>query len=306
MQIRFDNSRFERCKVADEYFVGIEKALWIDEQHFPNSAPIRLLRMALTPGSYPVPAISEINIYIFFGTAGHANLDVGLGSQTCKIESGLMGVGPSATDCDYVIDAPTELLMLNMAAPWLRWAFEQRLPGFNGGDFGLVHEGAFHDTTIEAIVSRLWSEVAAGCAERMLLETGSLTIASLLLMRSGRDFRQAEPAARGGLSPFRLKRVEAVIGDRLSEDLSIAELADEAGLSHFHFTRAFKASTGETPHRYLVARRIARAQEMLVSTDLPVTEIALACGFASSQHFATAFRRSLNTTPSMYRAKMRS
>ena len=78
-----------------------------------------------------------------------------------------------------------------------------------------------------------------------------------------------------------------------------------AGLSVNHFARAFRQSTGLAPHAYLVQRRIERAERLLSRTDLPLSEIALAVGFADHSHFARHFRRLTGATPSVARWQQR-
>ncbi len=63
----------------------------------------------------------------------------------------------------------------------------------------------------------------------------------------------------------------------------------------------FRASTGSPPYRYVLGRRIERAKDLLADTSLSITDVALACGFSSSAHFATAFRQAQGATPSSYR-----
>lgn len=110
--------------------------------------------------------------------------------------------------------------------------------------------------------------------------------------------------AKGVLSPRRLATVFEYIEAHLADNLSMAELACAANLSPHHFCAAFRRSTAMTPHRYVTARRLARAKRLLAgSTSL--AEIALDCGFGSQQHFTAAFRQVLGTTPGAVRASMR-
>jgi len=113
------------------------------------------------------------------------------------------------------------------------------------------------------------------------------------------------PRIRGGLPPRALRRVREYIEDHLEETISIEALAGIVGLSMYHFARAFKQSEGLTPHDYLVQRRVRRAQELLASTDLPLSEIALASGFSDQSHCARRFREHVGITPSSYRWSMR-
>ena len=101
---------------------------------------------------------------------------------------------------------------------------------------------------------------------------------------------QLHPRIRGGLPPRALRRVREYIEDHLEETISIEALAGIVGLSMYHFARAFKQSEGLTPHDYLVRCRVRRAQDLLASTDLPLSEIALASGFSDQSHCARRFR----------------
>jgi AraC family transcriptional regulator len=78
-------------------------------------------------------------------------------------------------------------------------------------------------------------------------------------------------------------------------------IARAAGLSEFHFARAFKAAVGSTPHRYLNERRLLRAQALLRTTDLKLSEVAMAAGFGSQSHLTTAMREFCGVTPKRYR-----
>lgn len=111
---------------------------------------------------------------------------------------------------------------------------------------------------------------------------------------------------RGGLSPSHLRKATDLLTERLHEDVPLAELAAQVELSPFHFCRAFKLSTGTPPHRWQIARRIERACDLLVATQMSITDIAAAVGYEDPGQFATVFRRTMNHTPSQYRNARRS
>lgn len=113
----------------------------------------------------------------------------------------------------------------------------------------------------------------------------------------------AEPQSpvRGGLSAGALRRVREHIEAQLADRIDLASLAGIAGVSVFHFVRQFKQSVGQTPHAYIVERRIERARSMLARTDFPLAEIALAAGFADQAHFARLFHRMTGSTPREFR-----
>lgn len=104
----------------------------------------------------------------------------------------------------------------------------------------------------------------------------------------------------GALSPRRLRMVVDAIETWIDEEVSLDRLATVAGLGKYHFVTAFRHATGLTPHRFVTLRRIERAKAALGGSE-PITNIALACGFASHQHFTTVFRRETGVTPSQWR-----
>lgn len=104
-----------------------------------------------------------------------------------------------------------------------------------------------------------------------------------------------------GLSPRRRRRVVDYIESNLSHPISLADIAAVAALSPYHFARAFKASMGMTPVRYVWQRRIELARRMLRETGAPLVDVALACGYASQSHFTTAFKMATGVTPAAYR-----
>jgi AraC-like DNA-binding protein len=113
------------------------------------------------------------------------------------------------------------------------------------------------------------------------------------------------PQVRGGLPRRVLQRVHQYIDAHLNERISVQALADVAGLSIFHFARAFKQSEGLTPHGYLMLHRVEYAQKLLANSDVPLSEVALAAGFFDQSHFARRFREYVGVPPSRYRSSRR-
>jgi transcriptional regulator GlxA family with amidase domain len=99
-----------------------------------------------------------------------------------------------------------------------------------------------------------------------------------------------------------LLRAKDVADARYFEPLTVADLAHEAGMSRAHFSREFKRAFGESPHAYLLTRRLERAASLLRNTDRPVTEISLAVGWGSLGSFTVSFGRIYGASPLEYRA----
>ena len=99
-----------------------------------------------------------------------------------------------------------------------------------------------------------------------------------------------------------LRRAKDLVDRSYMQPLDVAALARHAHVSPAHFSRRFKAAFGETPHRYVLTRRVERAQELLRNTELSVSEVCLEVGFQSLGSFSSAFRRVAGMTPTAYRA----
>jgi AraC family transcriptional regulator len=115
-----------------------------------------------------------------------------------------------------------------------------------------------------------------------------------------RSPERAKPV-RGGLAPWQVRRVIAHIEAHLDEAIKNRELAALVRLSSFHFCRAFRGSFADSPHCYIVRRRVERAQGLMLTTNVPLAQIAVSCGIADQAHFNRLFRRLVGETPGTWR-----
>ncbi len=158
-------------------------------------------------------------------------------------------------------------------------------------------------------VAPLAALLHTGLADRT--ELGRLALESIgtalvaALVRDHTAGAPRVPTGPAGLSRPQLARVVRHVEDRLDQPLTVAELAALAHVSEFHFSRLFRAATGASPHRYVLGRRVARARELLLGTDLPVAAVAARCGFADAGHLTRHTRRAFGTTPAALRAASR-
>jgi len=160
------------------------------------------------------------------------------------------------------------------------------------------------DRTLQQLMEILVREQRQGLPSNSLFLDGiAVTLASHLMHRytSGLSL---ETNLRGGLTPAILRRSIEFMEEHLENDLSLNELAREAGLSASHFLRSFRQSTGKTPYQFLLNRRVVRAQDLMRDNRTSLTEVALASGFADQHHLARVFRRMTNVTPSTYRRSL--
>ncbi len=156
------------------------------------------------------------------------------------------------------------------------WVLSDREPYFDAGDVQLLQDCAVF--------------VAAALHARQGLK------------RQGANNNEKPLQPDGGLAKWQERRAKELIAARLSDKLSVAEVAEACGLSISHFTRAFRKSTGLTPYQWLTERRIERAQGLLMrDVDLSLSEIAVACGFADQSHFTRVFKAVVGTSPGAFR-----
>ncbi len=133
------------------------------------------------------------------------------------------------------------------------------------------------------------------------------TLAKLLEMElasflTGRTYK---PPGTASLTSRQLDSVVGLIEERLAEDLSLSELAAVVGFSRFHFLRAFKQSTGETPHQYVLRRRIETAKALLEGAKIPIQDVAARVGFSNPEHFSRTFQRRVGISARDYQKKFR-
>jgi AraC family transcriptional regulator len=103
------------------------------------------------------------------------------------------------------------------------------------------------------------------------------------------------------LVPRQIRAVQGFVEGRIGESITLDEMARTAGLSSFHFLRAFKNTLGVTPGKYVMDRRMERARALLKGRELTIAEVGISVGFDHASHFTRAFRRAVGMAPSDYR-----
>ncbi|NVN09609.1 AraC family transcriptional regulator [Nguyenibacter vanlangensis] len=110
---------------------------------------------------------------------------------------------------------------------------------------------------------------------------------------------------KGGLSTQQLAKAEAYMTENIADNISLSEVASHCGLTRAHFARAFKVSTGTSAHQWLLDQRISRAEALLLSSEEPISHIAVATGFADQSHLTRVFSRKKGISPGAWRWRHR-
>jgi AraC family transcriptional regulator len=157
------------------------------------------------------------------------------------------------------------------------------------------------DPLMQHIGLALLAEAEAETPSGKLYADSLVQTLTLHLLKNYSTANAVQENLNGGLSGYKLRRVTEFINANLEEDLSLAEIASVADLSQFHFSRAFRKTTGLTPQQYVMQQRIERAKELLSKDDLPLVEISLRSGFKNQSHFTALFRKFTKLTPKTWR-----
>ncbi|WP_234831136.1 helix-turn-helix transcriptional regulator [Rhodopseudomonas palustris] len=214
--------------------------------------------------------------------------------------AGVVTIIPAESSARWDIAGSIEVVQLYLPRSRLRRIADET--GTGGGN--LVERTGFPD----AIASRLLISAAEVIEHNAALDAlFRQQLADLLAMRllvaHGTASAQVRPV-RGGLAPHVLRRAIERLRSDDDADLCLGALAAEAGMSRFHFCRAFKESTGLSPMAWLRQRRLEQAMDMLRDGEA-VVSVSAALGYASQTAFAAAFKRLTGVSPSEWRRNAR-
>jgi AraC family transcriptional regulator len=165
----------------------------------------------------------------------------------------------------------------------------------------LIADCEVSDPLVHQIGRSLAAEVDAGAPAGAIYAESLVNTLVAHLLRHYSTAGERFQHHLGGLPKHKLRRVTEFIEENLEHDLTLAEIAEIAELSPFHFARSFKQATGSTPIQFLTQRRIDLAKRLLVESELPIVEVGLRAGFKNQSHFTTLFRKTTAMTPKAYR-----
>lgn len=253
-------------------------------------------------GDMSYPSLPELVLYQDLLGGSRVVGDNGGGSFDVTTEKGGMIIGAPNFKNRSKVETPHRIRSLSFPlSHWQNIVDEAADGHLSIAQLG-IYNGTFASPSIRSGLQRLWAlsgeEVAPS---RLLAQAAGCEILAELCRLGGAHFAPT----RGGLAPWAERRCLELLRARLSEDISLDELAAEARLSPFHFARMFKQSVGVPPRVYLTRLRMEKVCELLEHTDLTITEIALEVGYSSNQVLARIFTKHQRMTPTDYRRAVR-
>jgi len=269
-----------------------------------NDVDVQIFSRPLQEDEILVPAVAEpLLVWVISGEANIEERELTESWEQSKARAGTFYL--TQTDTPYLMrwqgkeDTCFEVLhlylgleLVDRAAKSLNLTSSRiRMQDVSGGE----------DAFISGILSGLIAEMQSSVITNSLFVNGLLESLTVHLLRQYADAR-AKIKLRSTLLPtWKLRRVLDHMEAHLAEPFDLDCLAALCGMSRFHFSRSFHATTAQTPSGWFMQHRVQKASEMLRNTSLSIIEIALETGYESPSHFAQVFRRVTGLSPRDYR-----
>ena len=221
---------------------------------------------------------------------------------TGTARSGVVTIIPAGSSAKWDIPGPVDVIQLYLP----RTTLERVTREADSAAPGDLLERTGHPDAITSSLLMSAADVLEGNSTLDALFRHQLTdLLATRLLAAHTGGPATFEAAIGGLSPHALRRAIERLRSGSDADVSLAALASDAGLSRFHFCRAFKESTGLSPHAWLRQQRLEHAMTILRDTDASIELVAAELGYASQTAFTAAFKKLTGNTPSEWRRRMR-
>ncbi len=266
------------------------------------SGILHLLEVQRPAGDMSRPALPDI--VLMEDMLGCSRVRADLGGGRFDVTTGKGALALAAPNFATTVINDERHRLRSLAFPLAQWqdVLDEAADGRFSFDSSCIYGRVFDSPAIRSALRKLWALCDdEGAPSRLLVRAAGCEILAELCRLGGTTFA----SAKGGLAPWAERRCLELMRARLSEDISLDELAAEAQLSPFHFARMFKQSLGVPPRVYLTRLRVEKACELLERTDLPITEIALEVGYSSNQVLARVFHKHMRLSPSDYRRAVR-
>jgi AraC-like DNA-binding protein len=266
-----------------------------------QAGPVHVINVSPPAGGVVEGPVPEYSLNLMLHTGPLLRVGFNRPPRWLAVSPGSMLFAPPDAICEFIAEVPPHVLAV--AIPKAR---AQEFAQETGARIDLYDEQAFRDPRLMQQLIRLWHELADEApASQLFADEVMRSVLEALAQRTGAAPRLSAPARRERLANHTLRRLRDYIEHSLAEDLDVTLMADFARLSPAHFARAFEATVGMTPFRYVMTRRLAKARELLEQTSRPTLDIASDVGFKTPSHFSSRFRREFGVSPRALRPDVR-
>lgn len=284
-----DISKASSSSVSPEVAIAEHKASWpmIHVGHYRHAAALE------TPEHYFPQHFISVHLNET-AIVKEQRLDGRL--QSDSFSTGEICITPATTPVSVRLHAPCEIVGL-----YLEPASILQLTAADADSIELVPQFKLQDPLIHQMAIALKAQLESpGEWNRIYVESLAAAFSAHLLQHySTRKLQSASDVQ--GLSTTRLRQATEYIHEYAEQNPSLTEIAQQVSLSPYHFSRLFKLSTGLSPHQYLINCRITKAKQLLKTTALSISEIAMQAGFTDQSHLARHFKRQFGVPPSQFR-----
>ena len=290
------------AEALDRYVVGKK----IAASKGPAWRDVQLSVLALPPVAdvFTMPAVTEP--FIVWTTSGEAETQERENNGpwlTSRVKKGSMFLTAAGAPYDFryrtLTSDPYEVVLVLLSVPLFNEAL-QEVFGANAAHARLRDVSGFEDPQLVPLLQQLREEATRPTASRLLVRG----LAQAIAVHLARNYTAVTGAARGetsSLPGFKLRRVTDWIAEHMAEEFSLARLAEQAGMSEFHFNRLFRRATGVPPSQYQIKLRMDAARRLLRETKKNVITVANEVGYSNPSHFAQLFRKETGLSPTDYR-----
>jgi AraC family transcriptional regulator len=215
-------------------------------------------------------------------------------------EHGHIGVSPALTVGHFDVEGPHRLLLLAWPEKWAT-SFLDRVGMPANGDLGFAHDQYLRDPLAFSLILELWRDATDEHLGGTLYTEQLLQTLILRLTSHSRPWIQKRDVRI--LSKQQQMRLNKWVDEHLERPILIHELAMVVGMNDTQFIRTCRLSTGDTPHQFVIRKRVERAERLLGGSTLSLVEVALACGFSHQSHLNRVFLRIKGMTPNQFRCR---
>ncbi len=228
---------------------------------------------------------------------------IGRDEERCEVGPGDLSLQPPLISARWGWASPIDVLHVYIEPSYLRELAREQVGGLPS--MRMRHGLCIRDEALRHLGRELIEELRPPrklASERATQAIGERM--AIRLLRTYFDLDHTTDSART-FSNEEITELRELVARRLGDDVPLAEMAHLVGLGVHHFCRVFRQTFGESPHGYLRARRLERAHEMVITTAMPISEIAMLTGFADQSHLTRCFKQRFGEPPAHLRRALR-